>query len=103
MIQVALAALFNVGLNAFFKLAGENEPPNKYAFLAVGLALGGGYAYCFAKALEAMELGIAYPTFAGVSVVLTMIVGMLFFREQFAWTKVAGAALIVGGIVVAYR
>jgi multidrug transporter EmrE-like cation transporter len=103
MVNVFLAALFNVGLNVFFKLAGERPAPMKYALLAVGLALGGGYAYFFAKALERLDLGMAYPTFAGISVVLTMLVGLAMFGEGFAWTKVLGAALIVAGIAIAFR
>lgn len=103
MLHVALAALFNVGLNVFFKLAGLRAAPTKYAFLAIGLALGGGFAYFFARSLERLDLGVAYPTFAGASVVLTMVLGMAMFGESFAWTKALGAALIVAGIVVAFR
>jgi multidrug transporter EmrE-like cation transporter len=103
MIQLALAALFNVGLNIFFKLSSQREAPLKYVFLAIGLALGGGYAFFFAKALEKLDLGLAYPTFAGASVLLTMIAGMVVFDESFAWTKAVGAAMVVGGIAVAYR
>jgi len=101
--QVGLAALFNVGLNVFFKLAAERAAPAKYALLAAGLALGGGYAIFFAKALERLELGTAYPTFAGASVILTMAAGMLAFGEPWAWTKGLGAALIVAGIAIAFR
>ena len=103
MLHVALAALFNVGLNVFFKLSSQREAPLKYVFLAIGLALGGGYAFFFAKALEKLDLGLAYPTFAGASVILTMISGMLVFGESFAWTKALGAAMVVGGIAVAFR
>lgn len=100
--QLGLAALFNVGLNVFFKLAGDAESPKKYVFLAVGLALGGGYAIFFARALEKIDLGLAYPLFAGASVVLTMLIGLFVFGESFQWTKGLGAALIVTGIAVAY-
>jgi multidrug transporter EmrE-like cation transporter len=100
--QLALAALFNVGLNVFFKLASEASSPKKFLLLGVGLALGGGYAFFFARALEKLDLGLAYPVFAGASVVLTMIVGFTLFGESFVWTKGVGAALIVAGIAVAY-
>ncbi len=103
MLQLGLAALFNVGLNVFFKLAGERTAPTKYVFLAIGLALGGGYAYCFARALEKLDLGLAYPAFAGASIVLTMLVGLFVFGEAFAWPKVLGAAFITAGIVIAFR
>lgn len=103
MLQLALAALFNVGLNTFFKLAGDRAAPTKYAFLAAGLAMGGGFAYFFARSLERLDLGIAYPIFAGASVVLTMAIGMTVFGESFAWTKALGAALIIAGIAIAFR
>jgi multidrug transporter EmrE-like cation transporter len=103
MLLVVLAALFNVGLNVSFKLAAERAAPLKYVLLAIGLGLGGGYAYCFARSLEKLDLGLAYPTFAGASVVLTMIVGWVLFGESFAWTKAVGGALVITGIVVAFR
>ena len=103
MLQVALAALFNVGLNVFFKLAGDRPPPTKYAFLAVGLALGGGFAFFFAKSLERLDLGTVYPTFAGASVILTLVAGIVIFGEPLVWARALGAALIIVGIAVAFR
>jgi multidrug transporter EmrE-like cation transporter len=103
MLAVALAALFNVGLNVAFKLAAEHEALTKYLFLGGGLALGGGYAFFFSRALEKLDLGVAYPIFAGASVVLTLVVGLALFGESFAWTKAIGGAMVVAGIAIAFR
>jgi len=55
--------------------------------------------YLLSVALKAMPLGVAYAIWSGVGLILTVIAGMVLFRETLDWARVIGILLIIAGIV----
>ncbi len=66
------------------------------AFYAVNVAL-------FAKALDDMEVSVAYPILAGAGFALLAIASGVIFNEPLTLTKAAGMGLILAGIAVLSR
>jgi drug/metabolite transporter (DMT)-like permease len=58
-----------------------------------------GAALCWMLAMVKLELGHAYP-FISLSFVLVLFLSALFFGEPLSWQKMAGVALIVGGVAL---
>ncbi|WP_033790779.1 DMT family transporter [Pantoea septica] len=56
--------------------------------------------YMLAQALRNIPLGIAYASWGGLSIILTAIVGMFFFKQKLDTAAISGIALIVIGVVV---
>ncbi|MBK7865345.1 MAG: hypothetical protein IPJ65_43470 [Archangiaceae bacterium] len=100
---LAVSIAFNVSHNALLKAAAALPLGTlRWATLgALALALGGLNALCFSLSLRSLHLGLAYPAFAGASVVLTLAGGRVLFSEPLSWQKLAGASLVVAGIALA--
>jgi small multidrug resistance pump len=56
--------------------------------------------YLLALALRAMPIGVAYAIWSGVGLILTVIAGMLIWRETLDLPRVAGIVFIIIGIVL---
>ena len=65
------------------------------AFVAAGVA-----ALCWMLALTHYELSKAYP-FVGLTFVVVLLAGPLFFGEALTIPKVAGTLLVVSGLAIA--
>lgn len=68
---------------------------------SVGMVVG--YVAAFglmALALRTMQVGTLYALWAGIGTALIAVVGMLVFREPMTVTKLAGIALVIGGVVL---
>lgn len=50
--------------------------------------------------LKTMQVGTAYALWAGLGTALVAVVGLVVFAEPLTVLKVAGIALIIGGVVV---
>lgn len=55
--------------------------------------------YLLSLALKAMPVGVAYAIWSGVGLILTVIAGMIIWRETLDWARVVGIVLILAGIV----
>ncbi|RIK31834.1 MAG: hypothetical protein DCC56_06550 [Anaerolineae bacterium] len=55
--------------------------------------------YLLSLALKAMPIGVAYAIWSGVGLILTVIAGMIVWRETLDWARVIGIVLILVGIV----
>ncbi len=56
--------------------------------------------YLLSISLKVFPIGIAYAIWSGVGIVLTVIAGILLWRESLDWARVAGIVLILAGILV---
>ncbi|MFJ9589750.1 DMT family transporter [Streptomyces acidicola] len=62
-----------------------------------------GYAVSFvllAQTLKSMSIGTAYAIWSGVGTATIALIGLALFGEGLGIAKVAGLALIIGGVVV---
>lgn len=62
-----------------------------------------GYVLCFfflGKALEHIELSIAYAVWAGLGIILTVVVALVLFGDTLNAAMVIGIVLIIIGVVV---
>lgn len=55
--------------------------------------------YLLSLALKVMPIGVAYAIWSGVGLILTVIAGMILWRETLDWARVVGILLILVGIV----
>lgn len=101
---LALAVVFNVCANSLFKFAGTipDLTLRKGTILGLGLLVGLANTLCFIKALEKIDLGVAYPVFSAASIILIGIVAPLLFSESMSLQRVAGLAVICIGLLLTW-
>ena len=98
---LALAVAFNAGAYAVFKSISARPHDLAWAGLfACGLALGALNVFLFTAALREVSLAVAYPAFSGASIALIVLLSLWLFNEKITTTNVAGAVLVVLGIVL---
>jgi small multidrug resistance pump len=56
--------------------------------------------YLLSLSLKVFPIGIAYAIWSGVGLVLTVVAGMINWKETLDWARVAGIILILAGIVL---
>ena len=69
--------------------------PSIVVVLGYGLSF-----YLLSLSLKVIPIGVAYALWSGIGIVLTVIAGMILWREPLDWARVVGIALIIGGILV---
>ncbi|MBI5943783.1 MAG: multidrug efflux SMR transporter [Chloroflexi bacterium] len=56
--------------------------------------------YLLSLSLNVIPIGTAYALWSGIGIVLTVIAGVILWREQMDWARAIGIALIIMGILV---
>lgn len=102
-----LAIAFNTSANLILKLSAAQEThsifdklTNIYFYLSMAC-----FAINFlfyAKALERLNLSVAYPIVVGCTIVLSIVLSMAILHEKLAIAQVAGLFLIISGIVLIF-
>lgn len=69
--------------------------PSLIVIIGYGLSF-----YLLSISLKVFPIGIAYAIWSGVGIVLTVIAGILIWREPLDWARVAGIVLILAGILL---
>jgi multidrug transporter EmrE-like cation transporter len=100
-----LAILLNTGANLLFKYASGlpvwTIQKGGLYLLALGLGLGNTLLYI--KALEKLDLGIAYPLLSAASIILIVGFSIMFFREALSLQKVLALCTICIGMLMLWR
>ncbi|WP_053217458.1 DMT family transporter [Virgibacillus senegalensis] len=56
--------------------------------------------YFLALALKSLPMGLTYAMWAGIGTVMTVMIGIIFWKEQFSVQTLVGVTAIVIGVVV---
>lgn len=97
---LAGAIVAEVIATAALKFATADGTNKIVAFVIVTL----GYIAAFAMLLQSLTrgvpLGIAYAIWAGVGVVLVVVISWLFFKESLTLVQIVGMVLVIGGVTM---
>lgn len=91
------AILSEVIATSALKFSEGFTKPIPSVIVAVGYGLS---FYLLSIALKTMPIGVAYAIWSGVGLVLTVIAGIILWRETLDWARVTGIVLILAGIVL---
>jgi multidrug transporter EmrE-like cation transporter len=95
--QASASALIKYGMALM-----KNNPSNKIFILVFVVAMTCyGIAFpIYTWCLSRLNLSIAQPVVSGSMFLYTILISILFFKENLALIKVVGFAAIIGGIIV---
>jgi small multidrug resistance pump len=97
LIVLFFAILSEVVATSALKFSEGFTKPIPSVIVAVGYGIS---FYLLSIALKSMPIGVAYAIWSGVGLVLTVIAGIILWRETLDWAKVTGIVLILAGIVL---
>lgn len=69
--------------------------PSVIVVLGYGLSF-----YLLSLSLKTIRLGTAYALWSGIGIVLTVIAGIVIWRESMDWARAIGIFLIMAGILI---
>jgi quaternary ammonium compound-resistance protein SugE len=98
--QIAWAALVTAGLlDVGWAIAMKYaDGYTRLGWSLVSLVLLAAFVFLLGRALQVLEVGIAYTVWTGIGAAGTLIMGVLLFGEAMSAMKLAGIALVLAGI-----
>src|SRR6266850_7594269 len=96
-VALVTAGLLDVGWAISMKYA---EGYTRLGWSVVSLVLLAAFVFLLGRALQVLEIGIAYTVWTGIGAVGTLTMGILLFGEALSPMKMAGIVLVMAGIVV---
>jgi quaternary ammonium compound-resistance protein SugE len=94
-VALVTAGLLDVGWAISMKYA---EGYTRLGWSLVSLVLLAAFVFLLGRALQVLEVGIAYTVWTGIGAAGTLIMGVLLFGEAMSAMKLAGIALVLAGI-----
>ena len=94
-IALVTAGLLDVGWAVTMKYA---DGYTRLGWSLVSLVLLAAFVFLLGRALQVLEVGIAYTVWTGIGAAGTLIMGVLLFGEAMSAMKIAGIALVLAGI-----
>lgn len=96
---LALAIVAEVIATTALKFAtGDGPKIVPYVIVAVGYIAA--FWFLSQSLTRGVPLGIAYAIWAGVGVVLVVIISWLLFKESLSLLQIAGIVLVIGGVTM---
>src|SRR6266850_7310397 len=96
-VALVTAGLLDVGWAISMKYA---EGYTRLGWSVVSLVLLVAFVLLLGRALQVLEIGVAYTVWTGIGAVGTLTMGVLLFGEALSPMKMAGIVLVMAGIVV---
>ena len=90
------AGLLDVGWAVAMKYA---EGYTRLGWTLISLMLLAAFVFLLGKALQTLEVGIAYAVWTGIGAVGTLVMGVVLFGETLSTIKIAGIGLVLAGMV----
>ena len=94
-IALVTAGLLDVGWAITMKYA---DGYTRLGWSLASLVLLAAFVFLLGRALQVLEVGIAYTVWTGIGAAGTLIMGVLLFGEAMSVMKLAGIALVLAGI-----
>jgi len=94
-IALVTAGLLDVGWAIAMKYA---DGYTRLGWSLVSLVLLAAFVFLLGRALQVLELGIAYTVWTGIGAAGTLTMGVLLFGEALSAMKIAGIALVLAGV-----
>ena len=94
--MLVTAGVLDVGWAISMKYA---EGYTRPGWSIVSLALLAAFVFLLGRALQVLEIGVAYTVWTGIGAVGTLTMGVLLFGETLSPMKIAGIVLVMCGIV----
>ena len=95
-VALVTAGLLDVGWAISMKYA---EGYTRLGWSIASLVLLAAFVFLLGRALQVLEIGIAYTVWTGIGAAGTLIMGVLLFGEAMSAMKIAGIVLVMSGIV----
>ena len=99
--QIAWVALVTAGILDVGWAISMNyaDGYTKPGWSIASLALLAAFVFLLGRALQVLEIGVAYTVWTGIGAVGTLTMGVLLFGEALNPVKIAGIVLVMAGIV----
>jgi quaternary ammonium compound-resistance protein SugE len=94
-IALVTAGLLDIGWAIAMKYA---DGYTRLGWSIVSLVLLAAFVFLLGRALQVLEVGIAYTVWTGIGAAGTLIMGVLLFGETLSPVKIAGIVLVLAGI-----
>jgi quaternary ammonium compound-resistance protein SugE len=94
-LALIVAGLLDVGWAIAMKYA---EGYTRLGWSLVSLLLLAAFVILLGRALQVLEVGVAYAVWTGIGAAGTVLMGVLLFGETLSVMKIAGIALVLAGI-----
>jgi quaternary ammonium compound-resistance protein SugE len=95
-VALVTAGLLDVGWAISMKYA---EGYTRFGWSIVSVVLLAAFVFLLGRALQVLEIGVAYTVWTGIGAVGTLTMGALLFGEALNPIKIAGIVLVMVGIV----
>jgi quaternary ammonium compound-resistance protein SugE len=95
-LALVAAGLLDVGWAISMKYA---EGYTRLGWSIASLALLAAFVFLLGRALQVLEIGVAYTVWTGIGAAGTLTMGVLLFGETLNPVKIAGIVLVMIGIV----
>ena len=96
-VALVAAGLLDVGWAISMKYA---DGYTHLGWSIVSLILLAAFVFLLGRALQVLEIGVAYTVWTGIGAVGTLTMGVLLFGEVLSPMKIAGIVLVMMGIIV---
>lgn len=97
-IYLIIAGIFEIGWPVGLKLA--QSPGKAVLGIIIAVACMALSGYLLFLAQKGIPMGTAYAVWTGIGAVGAFVVGIIFYNDPASLLRIAGATLIVGGVVL---